>query len=135
MSNAATNEILPEFTGFIDNARQGCLAFPYCQICGKFHWYPMPRCPHCRGNDIAWRQVSGCGRLFSFTRVMHAFDTSRADALPYVVALIEFADAPGVRLVTNIVGSGHDALRIGQPVTPVFRLDGKGRPLVEFQAV
>jgi len=135
MSDAATNEMLPEFMGFVDNARQGRLAFPYCRICGKFHWYPMPRCPHCRGNEIEWRQVSGRGQLFSFTRVMHAFDKSRADALPYVVALIEFADAPGVRLVTNIVGGRHDALRIGQPVAPVFLLDGKGRPVVEFRAV
>ena len=65
---------------------------------------------------------------------MHAFDKSRAGALPYVVALVEFADAPGVRLVTNIVDSQQEGLRIGQPVEPVFRLED-GRPIVEFRTV
>jgi uncharacterized protein len=134
MSDNATNDILPEFAGFFDHARQQRLAFPYCRSCGQFHWYPMPRCPHCRGSDIEWRQVSGRGTLFSFTRVMHAFDKSRADALPYVVALVEFADAPGVRLITNIIDSPHDELRIGQSVAPVFRLKD-GRAVVEFRTV
>ncbi len=132
MSETATNDILPEFSGFFDSARQHRLAFPCCRGCGAFHWYPMPRCPHCRGNDVEWRQVSGRGTLFSFTRVMHAFDKSRAGALPYVVGLVEFSDAPGVRLVTNIVDSPLDALRIGQSVEPVFRLED-GRPIVEFR--
>jgi uncharacterized protein len=134
MSDNATNEVLPEFSGFFENARQHRLAFPCCRSCGKFHWYPMPRCPHCRGSDVEWRKVSGRGTLFSFTRVMHAFDKSRADALPYVVALVEFADAPGVRLITNIIDSPHDELRIGQSVAPVFRLKD-GRAVVEFRTV
>lgn len=134
MSDVATNDVLAEFSGFFENAERGCLAFPCCRSCGKFHWYPMPRCPHCRSKDVAWRAVSGRGTLFSFTRVMHAFDKSRAGALPYVVALVEFADAPGVRLVTNIVDSQQEGLRIGQPVEPVFRLED-GRPIVEFRTV
>lgn len=134
MSDSATNDQLTEFSGFSENARQHRLAFPFCRSCGKFHWYPMPRCPHCRGNDMEWRRVSGRGTLFTFTRVMHAFDKSRVGSLPYVVALVEFADAPGVRLVTNIVDSQQDDLRIGQSVDPVFRLED-GRPIVEFRTV
>lgn len=134
MTHMASKEMLPEFAGFFENARAGRLAFPFCQSCGKFHWYPMPRCPHCRGADLIWRSVSGRGELFSFTRVVHPFDGSRAATLPYVVGLVTFADAPGVRLITNIVGDAPDRLAVGQAVLPVFRADNGEAAVVEFRA-
>lgn len=134
MSDLASKEMLPEFAGFFENAKAGRLAFPYCPDCRKFYWYPMPRCPHCRGAHIVWQRVSGRGELFSFTSVVHPFDASRAGALPYVVGLVTFADAPDVRLVTNIVGEGLDRLAVGQIVLPVFRANGSDTAVVEFRA-
>ena len=134
MSETAPGRLFPEFAGFFENARAGHVAFPRCRSCGRFHWYPMPRCPHCRRRDIEWRRVSGEAEIFSLTRVMHPFDLSRADARPYVVALVTFPDAPGVRLVTNIVGDGLDALRIGQTVMPAFGKERNGLAIVEFQS-
>ncbi len=133
MSEMTSNELLPEFAGFFENARQGRLAFPCCGTCGKFHWYPMPRCPHCQGRDIAWRQISGRGELISFTSVMHPFDKSRANELPYVVALVKFTDAPGISFVTNIVGCKGNELQIGQSVEPLFRMGKGSGPIVEFR--
>lgn len=135
MSDMETSNLLPEFAGFGEHVRAGHLAFPHCLGCGQFHWYPMPRCPHCQGRDVEWRRVSGRGELVSFTRVLHAFDSSRADRLPYVVALVRFADAPGVNLISNIVGSDKREPEIGRPVKPVFRIDEQGRPVVEFQVM
>lgn len=135
MSETGTNDLLPEFAGFFEKAAAGHLAFPYCRVCHRFHWYPMPRCPHCHGRDIEWRDVAGRGEIVSFTRVMHRFDKSRAGKLPYVVALVKFTDAPGINLVTNIVDCQSDELRIGQSVEPVFRADESGRPVVEFKVI
>lgn len=134
MSEAASRELLPEFAGFFEKAATGRLAFPYCRSCCKFHWYPMPRCPHCRSQDIEWRDVAGRGEIVTFTRVMHLFDKSRAGKLPYVVALVRFADAPGINLVTNIVDQ-NDELHIGQSVEPIFGRNELGRPFVEFRTV
>lgn len=133
MSHGTPNEILPEFAGFFENARAKRLAFPYCLSCRRFHWYPMPRCPHCRSRDIEWREVSGHGEVASFTRVMHPFDASRADKLPYIVGLVVLADAPGLNFITNIVGEDTETLQVGQAVEPVFRTDEKDTPLVEFR--
>lgn len=119
----------PEFAGFFEAARGGRLAFPRCESCGRFHWYPMKACPHCRSRDIAWRPVAGNGEIFSWTVVRHAFDPAYRDRLPYVIALVEFADAPGIRLVTNIEEADPESLRIGMQVRPVFRQDG----LVSFR--
>jgi uncharacterized protein len=87
----------------------------------------------CRGHDITWRPIAGRGEIFSFTRVMHPFDKSRVHTLPYVVALVVFADAPGIRLITNIVDGGSAELRIGLTVQPVFGTDKNGQPVVNFR--
>jgi uncharacterized OB-fold protein len=115
-----------EFVGFFDNARRGVLAFPRCGACSRFHWYPMPLCPHCRSADIRWQAVSGLGELFSFTSVQHAFEAKYADRLPYTVGLVTFADAPGVQFITNIVDAPAEDLKVGMPVEPVIDRAGEG---------
>lgn len=119
-----TDETAPEFAGFFEAARRRQLAFPRCEDCGRFHWYPMKACPHCRSRRVAWQPVAGGGSLFSWTVVRHAFDPAYKDRLPYIVALVEFDDAPGIRLVTNLEADPA-VLTIGDSVTPVFHPDGK----------
>jgi uncharacterized OB-fold protein len=116
----------PEFAGFFESARRGVLSFPRCGACARFHWYPMPLCPHCRSADVRWQAVSGRGELFSFTSVKHAFDPKRADSLPYTVGLVTFPDAPGVQFITNIIDAPAEALAIGMPVEAVFDRAGDG---------
>ena len=68
-----------------------------------------------------WESVSPLGSLYSWTEVHHRFDPS--GEVPYVVALVEFKDAPGVRLITNLIdvgGVGDLALSIDMPVEPCF---------------
>ena len=126
---------LPEFAGFFEHARHGRLAFPRCKACGRAHWYPMPICPHCQSHDISWQSVSGRGEIFSYTRVRHAFDRSRREQLPYVVALVIFADAPGVQLITNIVDSTDADIAIGQAVEPVFAASDASQSPLAFRLV
>lgn len=134
MSEAGDIEALPpEFSGFAAAAREGHIAFPKCGRCGRFHWYPMPRCPHCRSADIAWQPVSGSAEVFSFTIVRYPFDKRRAEGLPYVVALVTFVDAPGVRLITNIVGDDALDVAIGDRVEPVFASDDPSCAVVVFR--
>jgi len=110
---------VPEFAGFFESLKQRALAFPHCADCGRFHWYPMKACPHCRSHAISWRRVDGAGTIYSWTTVRHAFDPAYQDRLPYIVALVEFPDAPGVRLVAN-VAAAPDTLAIGMTVKPRF---------------
>lgn len=128
-------EMLPEFAGFFENAREGRLAFPHCPACDRFHWYPMPRCPHCQNAGWLWRPVSGPGEIHTFTSVRHAFDKSWGDRLPYTVALVTIADAPGVRLITNIVDAAPSDLRIGDPVEPIFPAPHGPMDLIVFRPV
>jgi uncharacterized OB-fold protein len=68
--------------------------------------------------------VKGRGKIFSWTVVRYPFDPSFSDQIPYIVAAVVFEDAPGVRLVTNIIDIEPDQIEIGMEVENVFRRMG-----------
>ena len=123
----------PEFEPHFTQLAAGRLCFPYCVACARFHWYPMPLCPHCQSVGLAWRQVAGRGTLYSWTEIHHAFDVRYSGPLPYIVALIEFGDAPGVRLIGNIVDVAADTLVLNMPLGALFGQDAEGQPRVTFR--
>jgi uncharacterized protein len=93
----------------------------------------MGSCPYCGGNTIEWRAIEGGGTLYSWTTVHHAFLSDRRTSLPYIVGLVEFADAPGVRLITNIVETGSGRLFERMPLVPIIGLGPQ--PTVKFRPV
>lgn len=100
-------------------ARQGRLVVQECRGCGRSQHPPMPACPHCHGTDLGWRQTAGTGTVYTYTVVRHPTHVALADAVPYVVALVELAEGP--RLVTGITGCPPEQVSVGMPVTVVFR--------------
>lgn len=123
----------PEFGGFFEHLRAGRIAFPCCRACSRLHWYPMKRCPHCYSNDLAWEEVRGEMALYTWTSVQRGFSDAFKDKVPYIVALVEFSAAPGIRLVTNIIDAEEEALAIGMPVEPVFLGQNEATPSVVFR--
>jgi uncharacterized OB-fold protein len=126
-------EFPAEFAGFWASLRSGKLSFPRCLACSKFHWYPMKHCPHCLSTRIAWEPISGSGTLYSWTVVRRAFSADFEEAVPYVVGLIDFPEASGVRLITDVVEADPSKLRIGMAMVPVFRDANERMPLVFFR--
>jgi len=106
---------------FLEAVKAGRLVLPFCDDCSQYHWYPMPRCPHCSSDQIAWRDVKDVARLFTWTVVRHAFAPELADKVPFVLALVEPTEAPGVRLVTNIYDCDPSDLHIGALLRADFR--------------
>lgn len=95
-------------------ARRHALCFARCHDCGHFRMPPTPFCPRCHAQDIDWVEVTGGASLYSYTIVDRAIMPGMDDNLPYVPAIVEFADAPGIRLISNIVKSELGRIRIGQ---------------------
>ncbi|MGW0177562.1 Zn-ribbon domain-containing OB-fold protein [Rhodococcus sp. NPDC003322] len=106
---------LPELEPFWDAAAAGGLALPRCPGCGRWQWYPASGCRCGFPDGPEWVPVRGTGVIHTFTRVERAFLPSGSTP-PYTVALVDIDDAPGVRLVTNLVGPGADAPHIGDRV-------------------
>jgi uncharacterized OB-fold protein len=103
-----------------DRTARGELAFQRCADCKTFRHPPGPICPNCSSFAAEWSQVTGRGAVYTYTVVTHAVHPALVDAVPFNVVLVEFPDAPGVRLLTNLVDVEPDELATGMEVEVVY---------------
>ena len=113
-----------ETRGFWDAARAGRFVVPTCAACGKAHWYPRAICPFCASDKIEWRAGSGRGTIYTYSVMRRAKE-------PYVIAYVTLAEGPTI--MSNIVDCDIDAVRIGQPVSVVFKQTDDGPPVPMFK--
>ncbi len=106
---------------FWDGAREHKLLIQKCHDCGRFQHPPEPVCHHCLSFDLGAGEVSGRGTIYSFEIATQAFHPWFADKIPYVIAVVELAEQPGLKLITNIVDADLDAIEIGGPVQVTWR--------------
>jgi uncharacterized OB-fold protein len=93
---------------FWEAARGRRLVAPRCANCLAYRLPPTPFCPYCQGQQVDWIELSGVGEVYSFA-VVHGFP-GLPDLL-LVPAVVDLADAPGARLVSNIVDvAPHDVV-------------------------
>ena len=122
LATESSFRILPRLTDanrhFWQGGEQGELVFLRCRACGYYIHPPQPVCPIDFGKDLAPEAVSGRGTVATFT-VNHQ-PWIPGMALPYVIALVDIEEQPGLRLQTNIVGCEPEQVRIGMPVEVVF---------------
>lgn len=111
------------------------LRFQRCTACGRFRHPPKTGCPHCGSTEAEWARTAGRGGVFSYTIIHHPTVPALAEAVPYNVVVVEFDDAPGVRLISNLVGVPPDALRIGMQVEVAWDEAGAGVVLPRFRTV
>lgn len=110
--------ITAENAAFWQGGESGRLMLQHCKGCSRWFHPPAPVCPRCSSLDVAPKAVSGRGRVLSCT-VNHQAWLPELDK-PYVVAIIELDDQPGLRLLSNVVGLPPEQVRIGLPVQVVF---------------
>jgi uncharacterized OB-fold protein len=108
------------------------LRFQRCADCARYRHPPSPICPRCQSPKVEWEEAPTVGRIFSFTIVHHAHPMAR-DVAPYNVALIEFAERDGVRLVSNVVDAAPDQLAVGREVELAWEQDNDGQCLPRFR--
>ena len=118
---------------FWEAAREGRLVVQECRSCGQVWHPPLPSCPHCRSDDLGWREATGAGTVYTYTIVRHPTHFAFADKIPYVIALVQLAEGP--RMVTAITGCAPDEVRVGLPVHVVFREVSAGVTLPYFEPV
>ena len=105
-------------TPFWQGGAAGHLLMHHCTACAQYFHPPAPICPRCTSFDVAPKAVSGKGRVLSYTINYQAWRPELT--APYVVAIIELADQPGLRFVSNIVGMLPEEVRIDMPVRVRF---------------
>jgi uncharacterized OB-fold protein len=73
----------------------------------------------CLSKDLAPSPVSGRGSIYSFT-VDHQPWIPGFDP-PYVIAMVELDDQPGLRILSNVIDCRIDAVNIGMVVNVDFQ--------------
>lgn len=103
----------PENAAVFEAVAEGVLLIGRCEACGQAHYYPRRHCPHCLAPGAQWQPAAGTGSIYSYTIVASSPDKPRK-----VVALVELDE--GVQVLTNIVDSDEQALRVGARVALVI---------------
>lgn len=110
------------------------LVIQHCAACGKAFHPPVALCMDCASTKLEMRTMSGRGSIYSYTLV-HSQRVAAFDALtPFYLARVEIEDAPGVFMITNLVGDWKNAPRIGQSVEVEFEEIAVGVKLPQFRA-
>jgi uncharacterized OB-fold protein len=93
---------------------------------------PTPFCPSCQSQNTQWVQLPGTGQVYSFAVCTRSPFPDVADFV-YAPVVVELDEAPGVRLVSNLVELAVPDIHIGlrvrvgwNPITngwklPIFR--------------
>ena len=121
----------PENEHFWTGGAEGELRLLRCNACDAWVHPPQPICPECLGEPLRVEATSGRATLHSYTVNHHpwipGFDP------PYIIAIVELAEDPRVRITTNLVNCEEADVEIGMALRACFeeREDGIFLPLFE----
>ena len=76
---------------FVDLLDEGKVAGTKCKSCGNKYFPPRADCSNCLARDMEGFEISGPGKLISFSTLIYAPTGFEAD-LPYTIALADFDD-------------------------------------------
>jgi len=91
-----------------------------CGGCQRFQWGPEWICHRCHSFDLNFEEVAPNGVIYSHERVWHPVHPALKEQGPYIVVLVELADADQVRIVGNLLGDPEQDVQIGAGVKAVF---------------
>jgi uncharacterized protein len=90
--------------------QQNKLMAGICQKCKKVHLPPRPFCDQCGSQQFSWLNISGKGKLVTYT-VIHVAPQQFQAMTPYAVGIVEFAG--GLRIPGMIQCVTQEQLKIG----------------------
>jgi len=95
---------------------EGRLAISRCQACGQWQQPALERCRKCAG-PTAFEAISGDGTIYTFIVQRQPAVVGYVDKVPYVVAIVDLDEQPGLRLQGRVVDVDPDDVAIGMRVT------------------
>ena len=103
---------------FWDATKRHELVMPRCKTCDQKFLYPREDCPTCLSNNLEWVQVSGKGRLHSFTIIRQPANPVFIEDVPYIYAMVQLDEGP--RMISTGVQCDIENAEIDMPLVAVF---------------
>jgi uncharacterized protein len=82
---------ITKINDFIGYLEQGKVMGTQCKKCGLQFFPPRADCYQCLSSDMAWFEVSGTGKLLSFSKLEYGPVGFEGD-LPYRIAVLDYGD-------------------------------------------
>jgi uncharacterized OB-fold protein len=129
---------------FWDAVNERRLVVPRCRACRAWIWQPRPLCPRCHAPDPEWIEVDGTAKVVSWTALHPPVLTVWAEQLPFVILLVVLDDAPGVRMIGQLVDDGGvllksngaaEGIASGRALSLRWRVDEAGQTLPAWTLV
>ncbi len=99
---------------------RGKLCAATCSTCNSLILPPKLFCPNCNNKTTKWTELSGRGRLRSFT-IIHIAGITYGDEVPYIVAIVGLEEGPSI--CARLVGLDPlkpEAIHVGDAVIADF---------------
>lgn len=77
-----------DFIGYLE---EGKVMGTRCKECGAIYFPPRSDCFRCLRSDTEWFEISGTGRLLSFSQLNYG-PAGFEDDLPYTIALLDYGE-------------------------------------------
>ena len=77
-----------DFVGYLE---KGKVMYTRCKDCGLVFFPPRADCYQCLTSNMDWLEVSGKGKLISYSKLEYA-PVGFGDDLPYAIALLDYGD-------------------------------------------
>ena len=108
----------PVTAPFWDALAEHKIRIQYSPSLQKYVFYPRLLAPGTLADDLEWREISGLGKLYTFTIAHKPVSPHFADSVPQLVAVVQWDEGP--RLSTELVNVAPEDITVGMRVKPVF---------------
>lgn len=101
---------------FIDHLDKGKVMGTRCKDCGLVFFPPRADCYQCLASNVEWFEVSGTGKLVSYSKLQYA-PVGFADDLPYCIALLDYGNYKVFGRIANDLP--EEEIRVGMEMKTV----------------
>ena len=121
---------ITKINDFIDHLEQGRLMGTRCKGCGTFFFPPRADCYKCLASDVEWAEVSGTGKLVTYSKLEYA-PIGFGDDLPYAIGVLDYGDH---KVFGRIAGDlSEDEIKVGMEMKAVVNTLPNGQLNYIFQ--
>lgn len=76
---------------FIDNLEKGNVMYTHCKACNADFFPPRADCCGCLSSTMEWKEVTGKGKLVSYSQLKFAPVGFEGD-IPYTIAMVDYGN-------------------------------------------